>query len=518
TSSGFMDIVLCNSAYDTKVYVYENSYTPGSPLACNDDTPGCGPSGYRSTLLGVPVTSGNDYFIVVDGYDAASSGAYTLEISAGAEPTGGCCLPDNTCVDVTEADCLAAGGDYLGDATACLGDNNSNGQDDACEDPCPLGTMFSQPVMPPEGVWSAGVSDHAHADALNRFERFTGVTGDIIGIQVWGIRAYHDGSSWSECSESPMGLDFSFYTDVAGAPSTWLYGTTVHVTPVATTMLYSGFTLYEFTAYFTTPISVPTDRWVNVQGGPVGGDDPNCWFLWMNASSGLDGTHILETNGTPASAEYDLSLCILGEPPTPTGACCFTDGSCLEVEEADCIAAGGTYDGDWTTCATVTCVATGACCTPADCYELTESDCGFVPGGNYKGNGTSCATETCVDEVGRCCTATDCQDILESLCDAIPGSEFHTGGACSDPFPCGMGTCCGDNASGNINCDRFENVDISDLTTLVNYLFVTQEPLCCPNEANVTGDTQGDIDISDLTKLVNHLFVTFELLAECSFP
>jgi hypothetical protein len=38
-----VDIDLCSSGYDTKVYVYENEYTPGSPYACNDDYPGCGP-------------------------------------------------------------------------------------------------------------------------------------------------------------------------------------------------------------------------------------------------------------------------------------------------------------------------------------------------------------------------------------------------------------------------------------------------------------------------------------------
>ncbi len=456
-SSGFIDIVLCNSTYDTKVYVYENTYTPGSPLACNDDTPGCGPSGYRSTLLAVPVVSGSDYFIVVDGYDAASSGAYTLEVSAGTDPTGGCCMPTNTCTDLTQADCLAAGGDYLGDGTACLGDNNGNGQDDACEDPCPLGTMFSQPVMPPEGVWSAGVSDIGNTDLLKRYEKFTDVADDILGALVWGIRAYHDGSAWSECSETPMPLEVQFWTDVAGAPGTMSYGETIQVTPVATSMLYSGFTLYEFEMTLTTPVSMAAG-WVSVQGV---GSVPTCWFLWMNASSGLDATHILETLGTPATVEYDNSLCILGEPPTPTGACCFMDGSCAELEEADCESAGGVYEGDGTSCATTDCPIMGACCTPTDCYDLSQTDCSFVPGGVFK-MGEPCSSD-----------------------------------------PCG---CCVD-ITGNVNCDPAEDIDISDLTLLVNHLFVTFEALCCPEEANIDGDPLGGIDISDLTALVNFLFV-----------
>jgi hypothetical protein len=63
--------------------------------------------------------------------------------------------------------------------------------------------------------------------------------------------------------------------------------------------------------------------------------------------------------------------------------------------------------------------------------------------------------------------------------------------------------------------DGAEQPDISDLTALVNHLFVTFEALPCPAEANTSGDTDCTIDVSDLTKLVNHLFVTFESLAAC---
>jgi hypothetical protein len=73
--------------------------------------------------------------------------------------------------------------------------------------------------------------------------------------------------------------------------------------------------------------------------------------------------------------------------------------------------------------------------------------------------------------------------------------------------------CVGD--AGNVNFDPADNVDISDLTKLVNHLFVTFEPLACPAEGNTNGDAGCAIDISDLTKLVNHLFVTFESLAPC---
>ena len=63
---GAIDIDMCESGYDTKLYIYENAVTPGDPYACNDDAD-CDLA-YRSALLGVPVTGGNSYYIVVDGY------------------------------------------------------------------------------------------------------------------------------------------------------------------------------------------------------------------------------------------------------------------------------------------------------------------------------------------------------------------------------------------------------------------------------------------------------------------
>jgi hypothetical protein len=73
-----IDISLCTSLYDTKVFVYENAATPGSPYACNDDA--CGDDGFKSELVGVPVTAGNTYYIVVDGYFGAC-GDYSMDVT-----------------------------------------------------------------------------------------------------------------------------------------------------------------------------------------------------------------------------------------------------------------------------------------------------------------------------------------------------------------------------------------------------------------------------------------------------
>ena len=77
----FVSISLCNSFYDTKVYVYEDVWTPGFPFACNDDNYNCvnPPVSYTSWIESVEIFAGHTYFIVVDGY-GGYCGDYVLEM------------------------------------------------------------------------------------------------------------------------------------------------------------------------------------------------------------------------------------------------------------------------------------------------------------------------------------------------------------------------------------------------------------------------------------------------------
>lgn len=78
TGDGLVDITLCQgaTAYDTKLYVYEDEVTPGAPFACNDDE--C--PGYVSELMGLQLNLGHTYFIVVDGY-YGDCGYYDLDMT-----------------------------------------------------------------------------------------------------------------------------------------------------------------------------------------------------------------------------------------------------------------------------------------------------------------------------------------------------------------------------------------------------------------------------------------------------
>lgn len=68
--------------------------------------------------------------------------------------------------------------------------------------------------------------------------------------------------------------------------------------------------------------------------------------------------------------------------------------------------------------------------------------------------------------------------------------------------------------TGNVNCSECEGPDISDITRLIDYLYLSHEPLCCPKEADVDV-SGGEPDISDITYLIDHLYLSHKSLPLC---
>jgi hypothetical protein len=96
-----VSVSLCDSYYDTKVYVYEDGVTPGAPVDCNDDNYDCvdPPVNYTSWLESVPMFAGHTYYIVIDGY-VFDCGDYVLEMTEVE-----CPIPcDVVCVGIPEGE------------------------------------------------------------------------------------------------------------------------------------------------------------------------------------------------------------------------------------------------------------------------------------------------------------------------------------------------------------------------------------------------------------------------------
>jgi len=81
----------------------------------------------------------------------------------------------------------------------------------------------------------------------------------------------------------------------------------------------------------------------------------------------------------------------------------------------------------------------------------------------------------------------------------------------------GCGSCCLANSidgnTGNVDADPGKGVDISDVGTLIDNLFISFTPLVCDASANIDGE--GGVDIGDIGALIDNLFINFTATKPC---
>jgi hypothetical protein len=84
---------------------------------------------------------------------------------------------------------------------------------------------------------------------------------------------------------------------------------------------------------------------------------------------------------------------------------------------------------------------------------------------------------------------------------------------------CDLGSCCkalsGDGRAGNVDGDPGKGVDISDLSALIDFLYISFTPPPCMLSANIDGDAGDGVDISDLSALIDFLYISFTPPALC---
>lgn len=72
--------------------------------------------------------------------------------------------------------------------------------------------------------------------------------------------------------------------------------------------------------------------------------------------------------------------------------------------------------------------------------------------------------------------------------------------------------------TGNVDCSESEDPDITDITRLIDYLYLSRAPLCCPEETDINGSggyPDTDPDISDVTQLIDFLYLSHTPLSDC---
>ncbi len=277
-----------------------------------------------TSLVTAPLPAGTYYFFIGPQFtNLVTCGAeYTATLTCEEIPDlGACCLPDGSCLDVSSGECLAQGGTFQGLGTECFSTACPVLVEpgDECVDALPIELPFS------------GVFDN------------TGATDDIV---------------------VPCG--------VASGPwkNMWFA-----VEGTGTTM--TATTCNDGTAVSDTKISV----FCMSCEDPVcvGGNDDNCSTAgllstveWCSQAGAIYFITVgnFTSSTTPGFIQLDVFddglaceatvLCI------PEGACCFADifGTCDVMTEAECMAAGGTYQGDDTDCGDVAGYTMELCTNP----------------------------------------------------------------------------------------------------------------------------------------------------------
>ena len=145
---------------------------------------------------------------------------------------------------------------------------------------------------------------------------------------------------------------------------------------------------------------------------------PSGTLAFCQADVNADGA----VDGLDVQPLVDLLLSGAVCPPPVTGACCFSDQSCLQDTLDGCFFAGGLYQGDGIDCAGLCQLpAMGACCL-ADgiCLQTTEAAC-LTAVGIYQGDSSMCTPNLCPQPLFvECCLGNFNSDGIVDTLD-VPG-------------------------------------------------------------------------------------------------
>ena len=366
--------------------------TCGSPSTCDADVNGDGNVDVSDilALVGAWGTSDPDADVNGDGTVGVADLLLLIDgwgpCEGGGDPTGACCA-SNDCAVMTSAECAGIGGSYQGDNTSCAGDpcGGGGGCDAGWTEDC-QGTCFPDYVYESwvgdgycdDGAYipadygcdecPAGVAIFLNCDAFNNDGGDCDGGGDPTGACCVGtsctveteVNCAAAGGTYngdgSSCDGDPCGggggCEAGYSPDCVG---------TCFEDAVYTDWIGDG--------YCDDGAYIPSDYGY---GGPVG------VAIWLNcAAFDCDGGDCPDCEGGGA-----------------TGACCVGT-NCSVVTEADCSAAGGTYQGDNSSCAGDPCGGGGGCpageiadCNGNCCPETWVGD-GFCDDGSYTWNGVA---------------------------------------------------------------------------------------------------------------------------------
>ncbi len=309
----------------------------------------CGDGTYRPSGDIAPMPNGDCCVNILDLLAIVS--AWNFE----CEPHGACCLSDGTCEELlTQHNCLQNDGYYFGNETSCSEESCDSGA--CCIDTinCVASSQFHCAEL--SGIYKGNgtICKNEDCSVLAFGDECTTAIETYVGSITFNTALMTPSENEPDdslCADS--GLDWM------GSPDVWFS----FDAPDSEVYLFS---LCDPESYDTSMVlyEETCGTLVACNGDANNPDEDQCQPYYSAI------THLLSQNktyfiriggwqGQTGTGTLTISLA----PPTPPGACCFTEGACMELEESDCGVWGGTFQGE------------DVMCTEVDCPILEGEEC-----------------------------------------------------------------------------------------------------------------------------------------------
>jgi spore coat protein A len=291
----------------------------------------------------------------------------------GGDPTGACCLPTDECTVATQLECVAQGGTYQGDDVPCTPDPCAGPTTTVTVGASKDNTLYESATGALSNGGGTKLLTSKSSNSLIRrgtvaFDLSAVPTGAVLTDAVLTLYNAEAGTNSATVNVHKAAADWGEGTSVAtgtedaGAPSTtgdatWVHrfypGTAWTTTGgdfVATASASASVTAAGEVTWTSPSLIADVQGWVN---------NPATNFGWVVRGKETGPGNALKRFESRESADllHRPKLMVTYQAPVgpPTGACCLPDGSCDTLAAIDCSAAGGTYQGDNTSCETAVC-------------------------------------------------------------------------------------------------------------------------------------------------------------------